>query len=130
MESIIDSNFSKSSPIIDTNFENEAIYNENGLTIYDGDTKEKCIKYGQGEAWCTSRTDTSNMYNTYRYRMNEVTLYFVFDSERSDAFSKIVVLVDKNGDYYLANRDNSGDFSGSKKHHGKILLNTNQKYQI
>lgn len=128
LERVIDSNFSTiKSAITSEPFEDDAIYNENGLTIYEGDTREKCIKYGQGESWCISRKDTSNMFNTYRYRYDEINFYFIFDSERVDTFSKIVLLVDKNGDYYLANRNNSGDFAGNKEYKWNDIVDIQPK---
>jgi len=118
LEKLVDSKFPKkiSKDEINVDFTNEAIYNENGLTIFEGDTKEKCIRYGRGEDWCISRRDVSNMFNTYRFRYDEINFYFVFDSEKNDEFSKIVILVDKDGNYYLANRSNDGDFAGTKEY--------------
>jgi len=117
LENIIDSNFppekTSDSKKIDNN---DAIYDEDGLTIYNGDSREKCVKYGSGEAWCISRKDSSNMFNSYRYRFDEINFYFIFDSERDDEFSKVVLLIDKDNNYYLASRKNSGNFAGSKRY--------------
>jgi len=86
---------------------------DNHVTVRN--SKEKCIRYGAGESWCISRKDASNMYNTYRYSYDQDTFYFIFDSERTDEFSKVVLLVKRDGSYYLANKDNSGNFTGGKK---------------
>ena len=117
LEQLIDTNFPKKidRTELKNNFTEESIYNKDGLSIYEGDTKEKCIKYGQGYPWCISRHDDSNMFNTYRYYSNEPNFYFIFDSERNDNFSAIVLLINKGGEYYLSNKSNSGDFTGSHK---------------
>ena len=63
---------------IDTN---DIVYDSNNLLILNGDTKEKCICYGRGYTWCISRQDASNMFNTYRYRYDEINFYFIFDKD-------------------------------------------------
>lgn len=95
----------------------DIVYNENNLLILKGDTKEKCIRYGKGYTWCISRTDASNMFNTYRYRYDEINFYFIFDKDKPDTDDNrsLVLLIDKNGKYYLANASNSGDFAGTKE---------------
>lgn len=94
---------------------NDIVYEENNLLILKGDTKEKCIRYGKGYSWCVSRTDASNMFNTYRYRYDEINFYFIFDKDITDNNRSLVLLVDKNCKYYLANASNSGDFAGTKE---------------
>ncbi len=96
---------------------NDVIFDENNLLVLKGDTKEKCIKYGKGYSWCVSRQDTSNMFNTYRYRYDEINFYFIFDEDRTDTDVNraLVLLVDKNTKYYLANASNNGDFAGGKQ---------------
>ena len=96
---------------------NDIIYDENNLLILKGDTKDKCIRYGRGYSWCISRQDSSNMFNTYRYRYDEINFYFVFDKDKSDTDVNraLVILVDKNHKFYLANASNSGDFAGTKE---------------
>ena len=96
---------------------NDIVYNENNLLILKGDTREKCIRYGKGYSWCIARTDSSNMFNTYRYRYDEINFYFIFDKDKPDTDDNrsLALLIDKNGTYYLANASNSGDFAGTKK---------------
>lgn len=53
----------------------------NGLEIYYAKDKHACIKY-KGDrpySWCVARSDSQNMYNTYRYKSNEPSFYFVKD---------------------------------------------------
>jgi Leucine-rich repeat (LRR) protein len=96
--------------------DDDVIYNENNLLILTGDSREKCIKYGKGYKWCISRQDSSNMFNTYRFRYDEINFYFIFDKDRTDDNRALVLLIDKNGKYYLANASNSGDFTGNKEY--------------
>lgn len=113
--------FEELKTLIDCNFPREIsidafdeVYNDGVLSIYEADTKDKCIKYGKGEKWCISKRDVYNRFNTYRYRHNEINFYFVFDNERDDEFSKLVILVDIQNRYYFANRNNTIEFNGSK----------------
>ena len=116
LEKIIDSNFPTTSGSsddgeVDFKGSEDVKYNENGLLILLGDLKDKCIRYGKGESWCISRADNRNMFYSYRMRMNEPVFYFVFDEDKTkdDKYSKIVIYVDKDGTYHLANKDNTGD---------------------
>src|SRR6478735_6338471 len=95
----------------------DIIYDENNLLILKGDTKEKCIRYGYGYSWCISRSDASNMFNTYRYRYDEINFYFIFDKDLSNENTNhvLVLLINKNSKYYLANSNNSGDFAGNQE---------------
>lgn len=54
-------------------------YEDENVKVYLGDSKAKCIKYGQGSKYgfCISRTDASNLYNGYRLNHN-ATFYFVY----------------------------------------------------
>jgi ribosomal protein S7 len=89
----------------------DMIYNRNNLTILKGDLREKCINYGQGYTWCISRRDASNMFYTYRMRMNEPMFYFVFDKDRprNDVWHAVVIYVDSTGTYHAATATNPGD---------------------
>ena len=120
LEKLIDSfpkKVNKSSTGLDNLDNNDIVYNENNLLILTGDSREKCIRYGKGYKWCISRQDSSNMFNTYRFRYDEINFYFIFDKDKpeTDDNRALVLLIDKNGKYYLANASNSGDFTGSKE---------------
>lgn len=121
LENLIDQNFPRESNVkYDANninsTSNDIIYNENGITIWDADTKEKCIKYGKyGKGYCVARPDSSNMFDSYRYN-NKLTFYFIMDKtkEAHDPFSFFSIAVpdgvvpnDKNKDqYYVTNQHN------------------------
>ena len=70
-------------PSKDTNL----VYNQNGLRIYVGKTKQACIKYGNGYSFCISARGEDNMYNDYRYGQ-QGTPYFVFDDTKSSEQDK------------------------------------------
>ena len=117
LEKLIDANFpSTTDPVddgeeVDFSGSEDVVYNENGLLILLGDLKEKCIRYGRGESWCISQPGTRNMFFSYRMRLNEPVFYFVFDEDKpkEDKYSKIVIYIDANGEYHVADKDNKGD---------------------
>ena len=58
------------------------VYNENGLRIYIGKTKNACIKYGNGYSFCISSRGGENMYAHYRLDQKG-TPYFIFDDTKT-----------------------------------------------
>lgn len=122
LENLIDQNFSRESNVkYDANninsTSNDIIYNQNGITIWDADTKEKCIKYGKyGNNYCVARPDSSNMFDSYRYQ-KKLTFYFIMDKTKKahDPFSFFSIAVpdgitpnDKNKDqYYVTDKNNN-----------------------
>ena len=115
LEKLIDKEFPKKTvddgEQVDFKGSEDVLYNENGLLILLGDLKEKCIRYGKGYSWCISRKDQSNMFFSYRMRLNESVFYFVFDEDKSkeDNWHAIVIYINKGGEYYVATSDNPGD---------------------
>jgi len=100
------------------------VYNENGLRIYVGKTKNACIKYGNGYSFCISSRGEENMYTHYRFNLLG-TPYFIFDdtktSEQNDEGDFIdpnhllVLFVHEPGEYRksiwytVTNADNQGE---------------------
>ena len=117
LEELIDDKFPSDTSVktadddVDFKGSEDAIYNENGLLILLGDLKQKCIRYGKGYSWCISRTDTSNIFFSYRMRLNEPVFYFVFDEDKpkEDIYHAMVIYINKGGDYYVATSKNTGD---------------------
>jgi hypothetical protein len=70
------------------------VYNQNGLRIYVGKTKQACIKYGNGYSFCISARGEDNLYYDYRYE-NEGTPYFVFDDTKSSERDEKGNFIDK-----------------------------------
>jgi hypothetical protein len=112
LESLIDSSFSREIEYHD--IQDKPVIDNKEMSAYIGSSKDRCILYGKGEKWCTSREDSANMFYSYRYGANK-TLYFVLDKTRKedDDRKKAIILVDSQGKFSLADRTNSGEFSGS-----------------
>lgn len=59
----------------------EAVYRDENFEVYYADTPRACIKY-KGKfpySWCVARSDSSNMFYTYRFKPYEPAFYFVKD---------------------------------------------------
>lgn len=57
----------------------KAVYNNGKVEVYYADTPRACIKY-KGKfpySWCVARSDSSNMFYTYRFKPYEPAFYFV-----------------------------------------------------
>jgi len=121
LKKIIDDNFSydeykgKIAKKTETD-SNDIIHDDGTIVIWDSDTREKCIKYGQrGNEYCIAKSDASNMYARYRYEMR-LSFYFVLDQSKPDShpysFFTIGVKEDANinseyeSNYYVTDRDN------------------------
>jgi predicted CopG family antitoxin len=88
------------SAVVSTNvktktLEDKPLYEDQNVKIYLGDTKEKCIKYGQGSKYgfCIARQDSSNLY--WGYRSRGATFYFVYFKNsyaKADAPSDLIVI--------------------------------------
>jgi cytidyltransferase-like protein len=63
------------------------VYNQNGLRIYVGKTKQACIKYGNGYGFCISARGEDNQYDGYRIG-DGGTPYFVFDDTKTSERDK------------------------------------------
>ena len=61
------------------------IFEDNTMVIYYADSPHACVTYKGSVpySWCVSRSDASNMYNTYRYKEHEPAFYFVKNKERT-----------------------------------------------
>ena len=86
----------------------DLIYNKNNLVILKGDIREKCIQYGSGYSWCISRRDASNMFYSYRMRMNEPMFYFVFDKDlpSENIWHAVVIYVDNQNIFHVSTSNN------------------------
>lgn len=88
------------SAVVSTNvktktLDDKPLYEDQNVKIYLGDTKEKCIKYGQGSKYgfCIARQDSSNLY--WGYRSKGATFYFVYFKNsyaKADAPSDLIVI--------------------------------------
>jgi hypothetical protein len=64
----------------------EAVYNKGGIEVYYADSPRACIKYrgGMPYSWCVARSDSSNMFYTYRFKPYEPAFYFVKDVKATE----------------------------------------------
>lgn len=88
----------------------DVVYNDNGITIWNGSKEDNCIRYGQGEKWCITR----GSYGNYRYSSGRgyPTFYLAKNANLSDSdkLSFVAIQVrDKDEDerYVYTNRQNS-----------------------
>lgn len=99
------------SAVVSTNvksktLDDKTLYEDENVKIYLGDTKEKCIKYGQGSKYgfCIARSDASNLY--WGYRSRGATFYFVYFKNKiaqAKAPSDLIVIHAYPDDKYYVN---------------------------
>lgn len=96
LKSLVDRKLSnqkvKAGKIGDKNVDkDDIIYDKDGITVYKGDSKEKCIRYGNGYNFCISSRGEDNKYDEYQ----DITrnYYFIFNknTEKFDPFHLIVI---------------------------------------
>ena len=125
LENIVDSNQLKrikagkindGEPSKDANL----VYNQNKLRIYAGNTKQACVKYGNGYPFCISSRGGDNEYYNYRIEDNG-TPYFIFDDTKTskqengkfeDPEHLLVIFhyITEDGDVYgVSNANNYGE---------------------
>jgi len=97
-----------------SNFDDiDRVYDKNNLIVFSPKSKDQCVRLKNGRTWCTSREGSGNLYYNYRLN-NERTLYYVIDEDKpfSDLNYAVVILVDPYGRMALADKSNSGRYSG------------------
>ena len=94
-------------PEEEMNITPDVVYNENGLTIYNGSKENNCLTFGAGESWCITRGSFGN----YRYDSNRKnpTFYLVKDTNLPDSDKKsfFVVVVGNDNTYKASDRSNN-----------------------
>ena len=89
----------------------DVVYQDGGITIWNGSKEGNCIQYGRGEQWCITRGSFGN----YRYDASKgyPTFYLAKNSNISDSdkLSFVAIQVrdveDENKKYAYTNRQNS-----------------------
>ena len=89
----------------------DVVYQDNGVTIWNGSKENNCINYGRGEKWCITRGSFGN----YRYDSSKgyATFYLAKNANMSDSdkLSFVAIQVrdinDENQKYVYTNRQNS-----------------------
>ena len=62
------------------------IYEDQNIQIFYADSPRACIEY-KGNApysWCIARTDSGNLFHSYRYAENQPAFYFVKNKDKTD----------------------------------------------
>lgn len=70
-----------SKPSNDIDVSGEAVYRDKNIEVFYADNPRACIKY-KGSfpySWCVARSDSSNMFYTYRFKPYEPAFYFIKD---------------------------------------------------
>ncbi len=72
--------------------QDDIIADDENVTIYRGDSQDKCVLYGKGYSFCISRQVGGNMFSNYRLG-KESTFYFIyFKKKPKSAVDHIMVL--------------------------------------
>lgn len=90
----------------------DPVWKGNGITIYLGDTANKCVKLGEDERrLCISRKN-GTMWQTYRDRKAS-TFYFIYDDSESDTDLGIVVFDNTDSGIEITDRKSkTGNLTG------------------
>jgi hypothetical protein len=93
----------------------DVVYNDNGITIWNGAKQGNCITYGAGERWCITRPGGS-YWGQYRFGSgyNYPTFYLAKNSNLpdSDELSFVSLQTLDNGNYKFTNRENRPGMEG------------------
>jgi hypothetical protein len=91
----------------------DVVYQDNGITIWNGAKQDNCVTYGAGERWCITRPGGSN-WGGYRYGTGEPTFYLAKNTNLSDSnkLSFVALQILNNGQYKFTNRTNSPGMEG------------------
>jgi len=89
----------------------DVVYQDGGITIWNGSKEGNCITYGRGEKWCITR----GSFGTYRYEASKgyPTFYLAKNTNLSDSDKLSFVAIqirdvdDENRKYVYTNRQNS-----------------------
>ena len=91
----------------------DVVYQDNGITIWNGARQENCVTYGAGEKWCITRPGGAN-WAGYRYGGGEPTFYLAKNNNlpSSNKLSFVALQVLNDGRYKFTNRTNSPGMEG------------------
>jgi len=89
----------------------DVVYQDGGITVWNGSKEDNCVTYGRGEKWCITRGSFGN----YRYDSSKgyPTFYLAKNANMSDSdkLSFVAIQVrdvdDENRRYVYTNRQNS-----------------------
>lgn len=90
--------------------DSDVVFKDNDIWIMKGDSKAKCVLYGQGQSWCISRADL-NHHTTYRINFG-ATIYFCMQPKIQGVEHTFVILNYGDDQYGLADQTNQNKRSG------------------
>lgn len=78
--------------------QDDIIADDENVTIYRGDSQDKCVLYGKGYTFCISRKAGGNMFSNYRLG-KESTFYFIYFKKKPKSVTDHIMVLDhtKNG---------------------------------
>lgn len=94
------------------NRDKDVVFDEDGVVVFKGSDKEKCIKLSAGTSFCIgSQSPKHNAFDSYRKREGGTTVYFVFNTNLPEDhdFYVSVIYIYSNGSYTVTNAKNDGD---------------------
>ena len=100
--------------VSEINTKAELLVDTDELQIYHAKSKKDAIPFGFLSSWCISRQGGGNLF--YNYRLSKrLTIYFIINKTkpRTDINYGLVILVERDGRYNLADMTNRGTFAGA-----------------
>jgi hypothetical protein len=88
----------------------DILYEDNEIIILKGNSKSKCVMYGNGERWCITKPEY-NYYNTYRINY-KATIYFILQKNVKYPEHKIVMMVYSENKFSIADQTNNDKRTG------------------
>jgi hypothetical protein len=85
----------------------DIIADDENVTIYKGDSQDKCVMYGKGYTFCISRQAGGNMFSSYRLG-KESTFYFIYFKKKAKTENDHIMVLDHTNSGYewtFANND-------------------------
>jgi hypothetical protein len=77
----------------------DIIADDENVTIYKGDSQDKCVMYGKGYTFCISRPTGGNMFSNYRLG-EEATFYFIYFKKKAKTENDHIMVLDHNKNGY------------------------------
>lgn len=71
----------------------DIIADDENVTIYRGDSQDKCVLYGKGYTFCISRSGGGNLYSMYRLNDNS-TFYFIYFKKKPKTQEDHIMVLD------------------------------------
>jgi len=77
----------------------DIIADDENVTIYKGDSQDKCVMYGRGYTFCISRPAGGNMFSNYRLG-KESTFYFIYFKNKPKTENDHIMVLDHTNQGY------------------------------